>query len=888
MQRVDTQKSRVSLGAALVVVLVAGLQCSAPASAVPLSKGDAQKAPPPVSSSEAAAANAASIGRAVADEGPAHRPPMGWNTWYAFRGDISAQKIKEIADAMVRSGMKAAGYEYVNLDHLWMAPTRDAEGSIRADPDKFPRGLEPVIDYVHSKGLKFGLYMQCRRGMAGTYGFMQKDAAQFAAWGVDFLKLDFCDEPALDLGPDFDKITVAEGDSFTASAEAEATANTLTGEARKVRCPGCSGGQRVVNVGRGRSALRFESISVPRAGTYRLTIDYTSEALKENAAARALPSRRAHLSVNGSEATPVDFPSSGGRGTTAQVTVDVQLEAGTNTIRFDNPVTARETVEKLYTQMRDALDEAYEAADREIVLQVCEWGANKPWLWAPDLKTDRVGVMWRTTFDNGDSWNRIMSVLDQQVGLGPYAGPGAWNYMDMVRAGGGQPFHRDQPGGMKSKEYRAQMSLWSILNSPLIASTDLRDLSDTTREILTNREVIAVNQDWAGTQGRKIRDDGDLEVWAKPMSDGSQAVVLLNRGGAGASIGVSAEELGLPKAWAYVVRDLWRHDQFRSAGTVSELVDGHSAAMLRVSPAAGAEDPNASGGKEAGSLNKEGAPALSWNVDAPVYFYPPGEVQRVTVTVINNGRSTVQQVRPYVKAPAGWTVRAAAPQGSPSKRTPRRLAPGESMRMDYAIAPPPDAKAGSHSLSLGFAPLRGAGSARVDEFSVVVPPPPPGGKAFLSDMAWTHMHSGRGLPVTLDHRLGRNAPSIKVGGKTYEKGLGTQAWSDVRYYLGGACTRFSADIGIDDAVEDGGSVTFQVWGDGKKLYESGVMTGRMGPESISVDVSGTDELQLVVTNGGDEKYQWIAIRRFSQKPDYQSYQDWGDWADARVTCNSAR
>lgn len=132
-----------------------------------------------------------------------------------------------------------------------------------------------------------------------------------------------------------------------------------------------------------------------------------------------------------------------------------------------------------------------------------------------------VGNSWRNTGDIAANWNSIMGILDQQVGLDGYSGPGGWNDPDMLEVG---------VGGVTGTEGRAHFSLWSLLNAPLIAGNDLRTMSADTRTILTNTEVIAVNQDWGGRQGHKISDNGNLEVWRKPMSNGSVAVVLLNRG----------------------------------------------------------------------------------------------------------------------------------------------------------------------------------------------------------------------------------------------------------------------------------------------------------------------------------------------------------------------
>ena len=129
----------------------------------------------------------------------AKKPPMGWNSWNTFRGRISEELVMQTADAMVDSGLAAAGYEYLVLDDFWMAPERDENDRLTPDPEKFPHGIKPVIDYVHSKGLKFGLYSCCGMltcgSMPGSFQHEFVDAATFAEWGVDFLKYDNCQKP---------------------------------------------------------------------------------------------------------------------------------------------------------------------------------------------------------------------------------------------------------------------------------------------------------------------------------------------------------------------------------------------------------------------------------------------------------------------------------------------------------------------------------------------------------------------------------------------------------------------------------------------------------------------------------------------------------------------
>jgi alpha-galactosidase len=365
--------------------------------------------------------------RLTAEKPPlAATPPMGWSSWNAFGCAVDENEVRGNADAMVTSGMAAVGYRYVIVDDCWMAPQRDVGGHLQADPARFPSGIKALADYVHAKGLEFGIYASAGtktcQGLPGSLDHENTDAATFAAWGVDLLKYDNC---------------------------------------------------------------------------------YNEQ---------------------------------------------------------------RPTVERF-----TAMGKALEASGRDIVYSICEWGDTQPWRWAGKAG----GHYWRTSGDITDSWGAVMAIIDSQQGSTPYSGPHGWNDPDMLEVGN---------GGMTTQEYRAHVSLWAVLNAPLIAGNDLRRMDATTQNLLTNPEVIAVDQDWAGQQGAKLTDVGDLEIWAKPMSSGGVAVVLLNRGLAGAEMITTADELDAPHADEYNLRDLWTHTTAVTAGDVDAWVPAHAAKMFLMSP----------------------------------------------------------------------------------------------------------------------------------------------------------------------------------------------------------------------------------------------------------------------------------------------------------------
>ena len=352
----------------------------------------------------------------------ARTPPMGWNSWNHFACNVNEQTIRGTADAMVATGMRDAGYRYVVIDDCWQV-ARDANGMLVADPQRFPHGIKALADYIHSKGLLFGIYTDAGtntcQGRPGTLGHEDQDARTFAAWGVDYVKEDWC------------------------------------------------------------------------------------------------------------HAQNLDAPTQ-------------------------------------YAKFRDALART----GRPIVLSICEWGSNQPWEWAP-----RVGNLWRTTDDIEDTWSSMLDNLDQSAQHATAAGPGAWNDPDMLEVGN---------GGMTDEEYRAHFSLWAIMAAPLIAGNDLRQMSATTIATLTNREVIAVDQDSLGAQGILVWErPPELQVWAKPLHDGSRAIALLNRSSAPARITAYFSRAGLRSDSAQV-RDLWSHQDLGRFGRQFEsTVPAHGVVLIR-------------------------------------------------------------------------------------------------------------------------------------------------------------------------------------------------------------------------------------------------------------------------------------------------------------------
>ena len=357
--------------------------------------------------------------------GLAKTPPMGWNSWNQFQSKIDDKTVREVVDVMVASGMRDAGYIYVNIDDTWEG-VRDAQGNLSSNK-KFP-DMKALADYVHSKRMKFGIYSSpghrtCAE-YPGSYGHEDQDATTFAAWGIDYLKYDWC-------------------------------------------------GARMI---------------------------YTHDDLQP-----------------------------------------------------------------IYQKMGDALLKS----GRPIVYSLCEYGTGKVEQWGAKVG----GNLWRTTGDIRDTWTSMIANIEKQVPTAPYAGPGHWNDPDMLEIGNGK---------MTDEEYRTHMSLWALTAAPLLAGNDLRNMTPATKNILMNREVIAVDQDGLGRQATPV-NNGDLEMWVKPLADGSVAVGVVNLGATESDATIKASDLGL-EAKVSVARDLWAHANVNfQNGAYTARVPSHGVLMLRVS-----------------------------------------------------------------------------------------------------------------------------------------------------------------------------------------------------------------------------------------------------------------------------------------------------------------
>ena len=367
----------------------------------------------------------------------AQTPPMGWNSWNYFAGRVTDKDIRDSADLVVSSGMKDAGYIYVNIDDTWEGE-RDASGVLHTNA-KFP-DMKALADYVHSKGLKIGIYSgpgtKTCGGYAASLGHEEQDAKMYADWGIDYLKYDLC--------------------------------------------------------------------------------SFITDVLEKQA-----PNDKA-----------------------AQM--------------------------RLMIGAYDKMGKALKATGRPIVYSLCQYGWDAVWEWAPALG----GNLWRTTGDITPRWDRIYAIASQQAGLESYAGPGHWNDPDMLEVGNGK---------LSLAENRTHFTLWAILAAPLLAGNDLPHMKPEIKAILTNRDVIAINQDALGKQGARTYSDGEVEVWTRQLQGGALAVAIVAVGDsryATHPFHLNLAKLGLhgPQAG----KDLWTGKPITLTDNMPIEIESHDVLLVRI------------------------------------------------------------------------------------------------------------------------------------------------------------------------------------------------------------------------------------------------------------------------------------------------------------------
>ncbi len=494
---------------------------------------------------------------------------------------------------------------------------------------------------------------------------------------------------------------------------------------------------------------------------------------------------------------------------------------GVDYLKYDNCHNqsdgSRDDYVQRYTAMRDAL----QSTGRPIVYSICEWGTSQPWTWATD-----VGQLWRTTGDISDTWSSLRSIIATNVALASYAGPGHWNDPDMLEIGN---------GGMTELEYRTHMSMWAMMAAPLLIGTDLRVASAETLALLTNRELIAIDQDPLGKQGSVVASRGSTMVLDKPLASGEHAIALYNSSDDLARVAVSATAAGLPDSGAYRLVDVWSGITLKSGPEIAAGVPPHGTVVYRVSPVA----------------TDEALPpplALAATLDTLLVGFTEGAI--MTASAENVGLDAAKDVSIVVSVPTDWIVTAIGPSSIDS------LSPGHSFETTFNVYVPTGTAPGRYSLGLtAVYDADGVDGAVTvtSELAVSAVGPPPDGTTHLSALVPSSSENGLG-PLELDLSNGESAQAdgnlLTLDGRIYTRGLGTHSPSELVYYLGGRCSTVTTDVGIDDEVSGNGSVTFIIYADDEVVAESAELTAADAAETLSADVTGATWLRLVVEPGG--------------------------------------
>ncbi len=519
------------------------------------------------------------------NNGVALTPPMGWSSWNTFRNTIDEQLIKDTASAMKKAGLLDAGYKYVNLDDCWQSSMRTADGKLQGDLTRFPRGMKPLIEEINDMGFKVGLYtsngtLTCEDLPASLYN-EAIDADTLAEWGVEYFKYDFChNELVPTFAPALIKIFIGKPNEPD-FIELRACHGILSDGAKVTTDEKVEGGLVVSNLCGGLGKLTFDTIDIPKEGKYNLTIVFRKGGQKR----KFLVCR-----VNGKDDYDCFFPKSKGWTPDGRLQLTVNLKKGLNTITFFNPIgskidSARHQYIKMGKELKRATKEfalKNNTKEKPICYSICEWGLNKPWKWGTT-----AGNLWRTTHDIKPVWASILGIYEINVKLYKSAAPGSWNDPDMLEVG---------VGSLTAEENKSHFSLWCMMSAPLILGNDIRkfinedgtvDADNKVLKILTNRELIAIDQDKRGMQAKRI-SSGLCDILVKPLENRQLAVCFFNKKATSEKMSLSFSEIhnevyvDLPISKEYEVTELWESKTNIETEKISCIVPSHGVKVYRI------------------------------------------------------------------------------------------------------------------------------------------------------------------------------------------------------------------------------------------------------------------------------------------------------------------
>lgn len=795
-------------------------------------------------------------------------PQMGWSSWNFFKQNINEEKITAVGNALVDSGLNEHGYTYLNLDDCWQSSMRDANGRMQFDLTNFPSGPD-FIKNMNALGadsghpLKVGIYSSSGdytcEDLTASYNNEELDARTFAEWGIEYLKYDYCHvvDLSVDSGwenytkaPDVDYISVAKANT-PEGTRYEAENASLGGNASK-QSNGSIGYVTGLNGGGG--SVTFDHIEAAEAGQYVLTIGfYKTYSL----------GKYVEVVVNDDKTYATTIAPSSGWNNTGRQQIYIDLNEGVNTIKIHNPIKGqKEDSIRRYSKMGNALKAATAEVAEEngtkekpIFYSVCEHGRTQPWTWAQDFASS-----WRVSGDINANWNTIISKYDIAANLWSYQKPGTYNDPDMLEVGN---------GSLSEEENKSHFTLWCMLSAPLILGNDVRSFvkedgsidhkaCNGAYDIVTNKALIEVNQAKPLLQCKRVSQANNVDILVKPLANQEIAVCFFNRSNSEttasydlSNIAVDDSRVELPEAMAYVAADLW--DENLEAKVItpnleSGTIPGHGVKVFRIKAAQAGDTDKLAGVK----FNSEKI------VNTDESFTIRAEVENLGTVAMNDLEAVIQ-------VPQGFTA-------EPADKVSKTLAAGEKSAMSWNIKAPESELEDKISLELSYQYADEAEPRTKHLENNISVKNAPADMLVLGDMEWMSAKDGWKNQPLRNKSISGN--KITIQGTGYDSGVGTNSPSEVKIYLGGRDYHFTAVAGIDDeAIDDynqtGASyqppqVTFELWADGARIYDSGMINLENPKIDIDQVIQNCRELVLRVTDGGNTN----------------AY-DHADWADAK-------
>lgn len=517
------------------------------------------------------------------DNSVALTPPMGWSSWNLFRNKINEDLIYETAKALKDSGLADCGYKYVNIDDCWQSSMRDKNGRLQGDLSSFPNGIKKLVERVNALGLKLGIYssngtLTCE-DLPASLGKEAIDADTFAEWGIEYFKYDFCHNiPISTFAPKIGGITVTDIKTYE-ETEYSIDSAVLSGEAEIVNDRHL---RYISGLSSNSGSCEFNNIYVRESGEYILTIVVRKSGRNE---------KHLDILVNGTDIYRTDLPGTKSPTPDGKHQVRIKLSEGMNTVKFYNSVASRrDSAAVQYSVMGNELKRATKeyaekngCAEKPIVFSICEWGRNFPWQWG-----SKAGNLWRTTPDILPKWFSVLGIYEFNVMLYKYSGIGSWNDPDMLEVGN---------GNLTYEENKSHFTLWCMMAAPLILGNDVRkfiksdgsvDINNPTYKILSNKKLIAVNQDKLGIQCRRIKTNGAEDILVKPLENGEFAVCLFNKAGSVSRMECSLKELaahpfvGGYSSEKFEANELWSDELLTVIDKFETSVPPHGVKIYRV------------------------------------------------------------------------------------------------------------------------------------------------------------------------------------------------------------------------------------------------------------------------------------------------------------------